>query len=157
MVQSVLLKKDEQIKEVSQVLNKQVANLNVLYMKVHHFHWYVKGPHFFALHTKFEEIYDEVTLHMDEVAERVLTIGGTPVSTLKQCLSDSTIKEAEGNENERQMVEILRADLNTITNELSEGMEIAENNKDEATSDMLLGIKSSFEKHMWMLSSYLEK
>lgn len=155
MVQSVLLKQDTT--EIAKVLNKQVANLNVLYMKVHHFHWYVKGPHFFALHTKFEEIYDEVTLHMDEVAERILTIGEKPVSTLKQCLSDSTIIEAAGNENERQMVETLKADLTLITNELKEGMEITEKHKDEATSDMLLSIKSSFEKHMWMLSSYLEE
>lgn len=157
MGQSVLLKNDEKIEKVTNLLNQQVANLNVFYMKLHHFHWYVKGPHFFSLHAKFEEMYDEVTLHMDEVAERILTVGGKPISTLKQCISDAAIKEAAGEDSETKMVESVRTDLITMTSQMKEGMKIAEDNGDVATSDMLLAIKSSFEKHMWMMSSYLEK
>lgn len=57
-------------------LNKQVATWIVLYTKIHNFHWYVKRPQFFTLHAKFEELFNEVTLHMDEIAERLLTLGG---------------------------------------------------------------------------------
>lgn len=157
MVQQTLMKQDEKLNEISKVLNQQVANFHVLYMKLHHFHWYIKGPHFFVLHNKFEELYNEVTVHMDDVAERLLTIGGKPVSTLKQSLSEASIREAEGEESEQKMVEALRMDLITIIDELKEGMNISEKHDDEATADMLLGIKSSFEKHVWMLNSFLQK
>lgn len=46
---------------LEQVLNEQVANLNVLYVKIHNYHWYVKGENFFTLHVKFEELYNDVT------------------------------------------------------------------------------------------------
>ena len=59
-------------KQLVAAMNKAVANYNVLYMKLHHFHWFVKGPEFFTLHEKFEELYDEVTGYTDEIAERLL-------------------------------------------------------------------------------------
>ena len=65
-------------------LNKQVANWSVLYTKLHNFHWYVKGPSFFTLHAKFEELYNEATLNMDEIAERLLTLGGGTCSNIKR-------------------------------------------------------------------------
>ena len=70
--------------EVRDFLNKQVATLGVLYIRLHQFHWYVKGPHFYTLHEKFEELYDETTANLDEVAERLLAIGGEPYSTLSE-------------------------------------------------------------------------
>lgn len=79
---------------LEQVLNRQVANLNVLYVKVHNFHWYVKGEQFFALHVKFEELYNDITLKMDEVAERLLSIKGSPAATMKEYLEIATIQEA---------------------------------------------------------------
>ena len=77
------------------VLNKQVANWTVLYTKLHNFHWNVKGPHFFTLHAKFEELYTEAAGHIDSLAERVLSIGGKPVGTLAACLNTASITEAE--------------------------------------------------------------
>ena len=65
---------------VTKQLNQQVANLSVLYVKLHNFHWFVKGQNFFQLHEKFEELYDEVTEIYDEVAERILMIGEKPVA-----------------------------------------------------------------------------
>jgi starvation-inducible DNA-binding protein len=156
MVQTIE-KKSEALNEMTKVLNQQVANFNVLYMKLHHYHWYIEGAHFFTLHAKFEELYNETTLHMDEIAERLLTIGGKPVSTMKQCLNEATIAEASGGEDEQKMVEQVRKDLITITEELKDGMDTAEKHDDEATSDMLLSIKSSFEKHIWMLNAFLKK
>ncbi|WP_281868964.1 Dps family protein [Brevibacillus parabrevis] len=138
------------------VLNKQVANWTVLYTKLHNFHWNVKGPHFFTLHAKFEELYSEAAGHIDALAERVLSIGGKPVGTLAACLNTASIAEAEGNETAEQMVEIITRDFSVLTDELKLAMEAAEQAGDEATEDMLLSIRSGLEKHIWMLKAFLQ-
>lgn len=140
---------------LEQILNQQVANLNVLYVKIHNYHWYVKGEHFFTLHVKFEELYDDITLKMDEVAERLLTIKGSPAATMKEYLDIATIQEASGNEDQRKMVQTLIEDFATVAEEMSEGINLAEEAGDHPTADMFIKIKSDLEKHMWMLRSYL--
>ncbi|MGG4442907.1 Dps family protein [Brevibacillus fortis] len=138
------------------VLNKQVANWTVLYTKLHNFHWNVKGPHFFTLHAKFEELYNEAAANLDTLAERVLSIGGKPVATLAACLNTASITEAEGSETAQQMVETIARDFSILVDELKLAMETADQADDEATADMLLGIRSSLEKHIWMLKSFLQ-
>ncbi|AIQ22924.1 DNA starvation/stationary phase protection protein [Paenibacillus sp. FSL E2-8871] len=140
---------------LEQILNRQVANLNVLYVKIHNFHWYVKGEQFFSLHVKFEDLYNEVTLQMDEVAERLLSIKGSPAATMKEYLELATIQEATGKEDTRGMVQSLIEDFATISEELTEGIELAEEIKDQPTSDMFIKIRGDLEKHQWMLRSYL--
>ncbi|MGG1519562.1 DNA starvation/stationary phase protection protein [Paenibacillus oryzisoli] len=137
------------------VLNKQISNWNVLYVKLHNYHWYVKGNQFFTLHVKFEELYNEAALHIDELAERLLTIGGKPAATMKSYLETASIKEASGSEAANQMVEAIIADFTTVTEELKAGMEACQQVADETTSDMLLGIQTSLEKHRWMLQAFL--
>lgn len=138
------------------VLNKQVANWTVLYTKLHNFHWNVKGPHFFTLHAKFEELYNEASAHIDALAERVLAIGGKPVGTLSACLNTASITEAEGNETAEQMVETVARDFAILVDELKLAIEAAEQADDEATADMLLEILSGLEKHIWMLNAFLQ-
>ncbi|MEK4063721.1 MULTISPECIES: Dps family protein [Paenibacillus] len=140
---------------LEQVLNRQVANLNVLYVKVHNFHWYVKGEQFFALHVKFEELYDDITLKMDEVAERLLSIKGSPAATMKEYLEIATIQEATGKEDARGMVQSLIEDFATVSEELAEGIELAENASDQPTADLFIKIRSDLEKQQWMLRSFL--
>ena len=77
-------------------LNKEVSNFGLLYVKLHNFHWLVKGPQFYQLHAKFEELYDEVTEHFDALAERALMLEGTPVATMKEFLELASLKEATG-------------------------------------------------------------
>ncbi|MCZ1266121.1 MULTISPECIES: Dps family protein [Paenibacillus] len=147
--------KTDQAKSVEQVLNRQVANLNVLYVKIHNYHWYVKGPNFFTLHVKFEEFYNEVTVQMDEIAERILTLKGSPAATMKEYLEISSIQEAAGGEDANTMVQNLIEDFATLSNEYQEGIEVADAAEDQPTSDMLTGFKADLEKHMWMLRSFL--
>lgn len=142
---------------LTQVLNKQIANWSVLYVKLHNFHWYVKGEQFFTLHVKFEELYNEAALHVDEIAERLLAIGGAPVATMKENLELSSIQEATGQETSQEMVQAVINDFMIIIGELKEGMSLAEELNDETTGDMLLAIHSGLEKHVWMLSAYLGK
>ncbi|WP_438434553.1 Dps family protein [Gorillibacterium sp. sgz500922] len=142
-------------KDVVGVLNQQVANLTVLYTKLHHYHWYVTGENFFELHVKLEELYDYATEKMDEVAERILALQGNPVSTLKESLSISTIKEAKGGEAPKEMVQAVVADFEQLVSELKEGITIAEEAEDDSTADILIGTITDLQKHAWMLRSYL--
>ncbi len=142
---------------IAKILNKQVANCSILFMKLHNYHWFVKGESFFDLHVKFEELYNEMALHLDTVAERILTIGEQPVATLKEMLVSSSIKEAAGDETAIQMVKQLIRDFETIAKELTEAIETADEAKDQPTADMLVGIRTSLEKHVWMFSAFQAK
>ncbi|NHC41860.1 DNA starvation/stationary phase protection protein [Bacillus sp. MM2020_1] len=137
------------------ILNNQIANWSVLYTKLHNYHWYVKGGQFFTLHVKFEEFYNEAGMHVDELAERLLAIGGKPAATMKEYLEISSIKEATGNETADEMVESVIKDFSIIIGELKEGMSFAGEKNDETTGDMLLAIHSGLEKHVWMLTAFL--
>lgn len=142
-------------KEVIEVLNKQVAEWTVLFTKLHNYHWYVKGPNFFSLHEKFEELYNEASVYIDDIAERILAIDGNPIATLQEALEWSEVKEAEKNLSANQMVEQLSKDFTTVIGQLEEGIQLAEKADDEMTGDMLLGMVTSLEKHNWMLKSFL--
>jgi starvation-inducible DNA-binding protein len=142
---------------IIEVLNKQVANWSVLYTKLHNYHWYVKGENFFTLHIKFEELYTEAGLHLDTIAERILSLRGQPVATMKEQLASASIKEAKGTETASQMVGQIVDDFELIANELTKAIEDAEHHKDQPTADMFIAIRSSIEKHSWMLHAYLGK
>ena len=137
------------------VLNKQIADWNILFVKLHNYHWYVKGPNFFTLHTKFEEFYNEASLHIDELAERVLIIGGKPLATMREYLDTSSLKEANKNITSDEMVQDITKDYNYLIEELKDGMEIAESENDSVTHDLLLAIREQLAKHVWMLTAYL--
>ncbi|WHY76512.1 Dps family protein [Neobacillus sp. WH10] len=141
---------------IERALNHQIANWNVLYTKLHHFHWYVKGPHFFTLHAKFEELYEEAAATIDEFAEQLLAIGGSPISTLKESLQLASIEETNEKLTAEEMVQTVVNDFSLIIDELKAGMEIAEQNNDEVTSDMFLGLIGKLTKHNWMLKSFLQ-
>ncbi|GLI08529.1 general stress protein 20U [Paenibacillus tyrfis] len=141
--------------QLTVLLNNQIANWSVLYVKLHNYHWYVKGPQFFTLHTKFEELYTEAALHVDTLAERLLALGGKPVATMSGSLRLASVREAEGEETAEQMVAALVNDFTLIIGELKTGMKYAESVEDETTGDLLLAIHSSLEKHVWMLNAFL--
>ncbi len=137
------------------VLNKQVADWNVLFVKLHNYHWYVKGENFFTLHTKFEELYNEAAVYIDEIAERVLILKGKPVASMKEYLETSSVNEATGKKDAKEMVQSIMDDFLTMIEELKTGVEIAQEANDEVTAGMLTDIHNSLEKHVWMLSSFL--
>ncbi|MDO3410118.1 DNA starvation/stationary phase protection protein [Saccharibacillus sp. CPCC 101409] len=141
--------------ELHRALNKQVADWSVLYTKLHNYHWYVKGSHFFTLHVKFEELYNAAAERLDEVAERLLTIGGAPAATLREHLELTRVSEAAGGETAEQMVDALIRDFRAEAAELEHAIEIAGALGDKATEDLLIGLQSAVEKDAWMLEAYL--
>lgn len=140
---------------MSAVLNQQIANWNLLHMKLHNFHWYVKGPQFFTLHVKFEELYTEAATHIDVLAERLLAVGGKPVATLTDTLRIASVSEAAGGETAEQMTKAIASDYGQLIGELRQGIKIADSCDDEDTADLLLGIKTGLEKHVWMLNAFI--
>ena len=136
-------------------LNHLVSTCSVLYTKLHNYHWYVTGNAFFTLHEKFEELYNEVTLNLDEIAERILSKGGKPVATLKEHLELSYIGEATGKESTIQMVETTISDFEKLMKALNSTMEIAAEEGDDRTEDLLNAMYQSIEKHAWMLKAFL--
>ena len=142
-------------KKLDTQLNELVATWSVLYTKLHNYHWYVSGPSFFTLHTKFEELYNEVTLNLDVIAERILSRGGKPVATLKEHLDTSIINEASGKETAEEMVANIVADFQKIMEAIEKGMDLATEEGDDRTEDILNAQFQSLEKHSWMLSAFL--
>lgn len=136
-------------------VNRQIASWTVLYQKLHNYHWFVKGQAFFTLHEKFEEYYGEAAATIDELAERLLAVGGKPVGTLKECLDLSVVKEAAGGETAEQMVETLIADFRAITDDLKQGIAQAEEEGDDVTADIFIGLVGTLDKHIWMLQAFL--
>lgn len=141
--------------DVVRVLNQQVANWTVAFTKLHNFHQYVKGPNFFALHTKFEELYDEASQFIDDLAERILAIGGNPVATLRESLDISIIDEAGKYYKAEEMVAELSKDFTNVSKQLEEAIEVAGKAEDDVTEDMFIGMQTDIDKHNWMLKSYL--
>lgn len=139
------------MKKLHSLLDLQVANFSVLFTKLHHFHWFVEGPQFFALHAKFEELYDAINETYDAFAERLITIGGRPSSTLKAYLEKASIKEAAGEVSAKEMVVSLINDMEVIVKSLKELTVAAQEEADEATADLAIGTIGEFEKTLWML------
>jgi len=138
-------------------LNKLVATWSVLYTKLHNYHWYVTGNAFFTLHAKFEELYNETTLNLDDTAERILSKDGKPVATLIEHLELSYVEEATGNETSEEMVATTISDFQKLMKALNSTMELAEEEGDDRTEDMLNAMYQSLEKHTWMLKAFLGK
>lgn len=142
--------------KLHEAMNVQLSNWAVLYVKLHHRHWYVTGPHFPVLHAKFEELYDLSAEKLDELAERVLTIGGQPASTMKEYLALATLKEADKGGTETDMLARTVEDLKVLELGLQETARLAEDEfEDKATSDLLVGQVVEIQKQIWLLKATL--
>ncbi|CAM3919428.1 Dps family protein [Cohnella lubricantis] len=138
-------------------LNKQLANWIVTEMKLRNFHWHIKGPHFFTLHAKFEELYNEAADHIDVLAERLRALGEDAVTTLSEVLKLATVQEDACNRTSEQMVETIAHDFGLMIDELQTALALTESVGDEVTHDMLLEIQAGLQKHVWMLNAFASK
>lgn len=138
-------------------LDNLIADLTVFYQKVRHYHWNVKGPRFFELHVKFEEIYTEVGLAIDSVAERVVALDGVPIHTLAHMLEATSLSEDPEMPAADDMVRNLLDDLEVLSGEIVAMIADAEEANDRPTFNLLDGIHDGFEAHMWMLKSWLDE
>ncbi len=150
---------DKKVIELVDHLNLLLANYQVHYQKVRGCHWNVKGHSFFDLHVKFEELYNNAQTSIDELAERVLTLGKSPYSTFSDYIELSDIKEikTEGLPAEK-MVEAILGDFKTLIElereVIANATDIA---GDEGTADMVIGFLRFKEKTSWMLRAWATK
>ncbi|MCM3738969.1 DNA starvation/stationary phase protection protein [Oceanobacillus luteolus] len=136
-------------------LNQLLSNHFILYVKLHRYHWYIQGRNFFRLHEYFEELYERSSEFLDEVAERILMIGGKPLATMSMYLKQGTLEEANADDTEEEIIAQLIHDFEQVASEIREtGLLLAEEYEDEPTTDMLIEQLSAFEKELWMLRSY---
>lgn len=127
-----------------------------LYLKTHNFHWNVTGPMFTTLHTLFETQYTELALAVDEIAERVRTLGAPAPGTYKAFAALSAVKEEEGVPKATDMIRQLVEDQGLIAKIASEVIEAAEEVGDQATADLATRRIDVHQKNAWMLRSHLE-
>ena len=138
-------------------LNFYLANLNVLYRKIQNYHWNIVGAGFFSVHVKLEEYYDAINEQIDDVAERILSIGGRPLGTLKDYLEVTTIKEAKNKEiSILDAIADVKSDFEAMLKLTKEIKEVADKENDYGTSALVDEYISTYEKDLWMLNAYLK-
>ncbi|WP_034920682.1 Dps family protein [Gillisia sp. CAL575] len=138
-------------------LNILLADYHLYYQKLRNFHWNVIGKNFFDLHEKFEELYDDAKLKVDEIAERILTLRYQPVSNFSEYLKTSTVKESPSDLSDSRMIETLLEDHGIILKQLRKVAEVADKGGDEGTIDLVGGYIGELEKTSWMLDAWKMK
>lgn len=151
--------KDKPVVELADHLNTLLANYQIHYQKLRGCHWNVQGHQFFELHAKFEELYNHAQLAIDEIAERILTLGKSPMSTYADYIENSSIKEIKTiGLSEEKMVEAILGDFKDLIEIEREVIENAtENANDEGTADLIIGFLRFKEKTSWMFRAWSGK
>ncbi|BBR41122.1 MULTISPECIES: Dps family protein [Aeromonas] len=136
-------------------LNKLLASYQILYMNVRGFHWNIRGNQFFELHLKFEEIYNDLLLKVDALAERILTLDGVPMHSFSDYLKVSAIPEQKGLHDGRACVESLLESFRELLVAQRRILGQAAEAGDEGTASILSDYVQQQEKLVWMLRAYL--
>ncbi|MBA2082203.1 DNA starvation/stationary phase protection protein [Aeromonas veronii] len=136
-------------------LNKLLASYQILYMNVRGFHWNIRGNQFFELHLKFEEIYNDLLLKVDALAERILTLDGVPMHSFSEYLKVSAIPEQKGLHDGRACVESLLDSFRELLVAQRRILGQAAEAGDEGTASILSDYVQQQEKLVWMLRAYL--
>jgi starvation-inducible DNA-binding protein len=136
-------------------LSGLLADLQIFYANMRGFHWNIKGKSFFMLHQKFEDQYDYLADKVDEVAERILMLDGTPENNFSHYLKISSIKEVSGVSCKTEILNSILDSYRIIIAKEREIISLANKYGDEATVSMLSDYIKGQEKTIWMLTSYL--
>lgn len=149
---------ENKVRPVVDHLNDLLANYHIHYQKIRGCHWNVKGHNFFTLHVKFEEMYTTALTTIDELAERILTLGKPPYSTFDDYIKTSKIKEVNTiGMNPDDMVKALIDDMAILIGLEREILDITDSAEDQGTNDMVNGFMQYKEKNTWMLRSFINQ
>ena len=144
-----------QSEALTKQLNTLLSSYQIQYMNARGFHWNIKGRQFFELHLKFEEIYNDLLLKVDEVAERILTLGGQPKHAYSEYMSLSNISEAQGISDGATAVNNLLAGFEQLISHQRIILAQASEASDEGTASLMSDYIKEQEKLIWMLKAYL--
>ena len=141
------------------VLNQLVADLSQQAAIIHQVHWYMRGRGFLTLHPTMDKLMDEINAQLDEVSERLITIGGAPYSTLREFADNTKIQDIPASY-ERSIDEWVRHLLvgyEYLRGLYQEGLETAGEEGDDVSQDICIGFKGDIEKIIWMLRAHLNE
>lgn len=144
-------------KKLAIQLNELLANYQIFYMNSRGFHWNIKGDKFFELHLKFEELYNDSLLKIDEIAERILTLNHVPMHTYTDYSKNSTIKEAKNISNGKEAIQNILDSYAILLPMERALLDISGKANDEGTNAMMSDYIREQEKLVWMFSAYLNK
>lgn len=141
-------------RKVFEGLNQLLADATVFYQKLRHYHWTVNGRHFYELHAKFEALYTQWADTIDQIAERILMLDEIPLHTLASMLHEARLEEDETVPAAPDMVTAIVTDLRSLHVEAGEVIELAEEEGDRGTVNLLDGLRDVMEKDLWMLEAW---
>ena len=138
-------------------LNNLLADYMMFYQNTRGLHWNIKGEKFFELHLKFEELYTNLLLKVDEVAERILTLGATPLHTFEDYKKTAKIKIVKNVSDGKKAVQSILDAFEILILTQRELLNFSADAIDEGTNALMSDYIREQEKLVWMYSSYLKK
>ena len=144
-------------KSLAEGLNKLLADYMMFYQNTRGLHWNIKGEKFFELHLKFEELYTNLLLKVDEVAERILTLGATPLHTFDDYKNTAKINIVKDVSDGKKGVQSILDAFEILIVRQRELLNISADADDEGTNALMSDYIREQEKLVWMYSSYLQK
>ncbi|ADE30370.1 Dps family protein [Rickettsia prowazekii] len=140
--------------QLVKALEQILADSYVLYFKTQNYHWNVEGAEFRSLHLLFEEQYKDLAESLDEIAERIRSLG-TKVPIFSNLIKLASIDGTNPSATANEMLKSLIKDQDIIRETLYNGLKVAQEERDECTADMIIGRIKVHEKNRWMLKSSL--
>jgi len=147
----------EKSKQIAEKLNELLANYSVFYQNTRGYHWNIQGEKFFELHVKFEELYNDLVLKIDEVAERILTLAHTPQHNYSNYNQIAKIKESTEVNDGIKAVENILESFKTIIILQRELLDLSDEAGDEGTNALMSDYIREQEKLVWMYSAFLNR
>jgi starvation-inducible DNA-binding protein len=144
----------KQLQGVADRLNQLLASYNIYYQNLRGFHWYVQGKSFFDLHKLFEQYYNDAQEEIDDIAERILTIGHNPDGTLHKYLDKTEIPESRNLLSDQEMARHILHNQAELIKSMREIIKTAASVEDEGTVDVVSGMLSKMEKKAWLLNTW---
>lgn len=146
----------KQCGKLTENFNALLANYSVFYQNVRGYHWNIKGEKFFELHVKFEELYTDLQMKIDEIAERILMLGGIPEHNFTEYSKTSEIKESKMVSDGRKAIQDILNSLSTVIGMQRNLLKMSDEANDEGTNAMMSDYIRSQEKMVWMYSAFLK-
>ena len=155
-INSLGLDKAKVEKEI-ELLNVLLSNYQTYYQNLRGVHWNIKGKRFFELHVKFEELYNAAQEQVDQIAERILTLGGVPFNTLASYVKHATIPVGENVSDDDKAVRLIVDSIIALLPLERELLSLSDEINDEGTNTLVSDLIVEQEKNLWMLKSYLSE
>jgi starvation-inducible DNA-binding protein len=143
--------------EMVKDLNVLLSNFQVYYQNLRGIHWNIRGKRFFELHVKFEELYNDAQLKVDLVAERILTIGGSPLHTFEDYIKHNKLKVGKSISNDEKAVQLIIDSLSDLLKIEREILNKSDDINDEGTNAMMSDFIAEQEKVIWMMRAWSEE